>query len=428
MPGNDSHKALLPALLFIFLAMLAVMFLFELAKQTINPGITTWESHAITIVFTSVLALVLVYFPLRSLHREHRKTAEALRLRQETEEKLQNTEAQYRSFVESVEDSIYTVDRDCRYLLINKRHLDRRGLSVQDYTGKTYGSFHTPAETRVFEEQVRQVVGSKSPVQAEYGKNGKYFLRNLYPVADPGSGNVIAVTVISSDITDHKKAEEALALANKKLHLLSGITRHDMNNQLQTLLSYLDLSGVSLSDPSRMAGFVEREQKIAEILAQQIAFTKNYEELGVQAPVWQNISTLVTNAAARLPVRDIKIDSGDTSLEVFADPLLETVFYNLIDNALRYGGPGMTAIRIACRKNGSGIVIACEDNGAGIPEKNKERIFSKGFGKNTGLGLFLVREILSLTGIGIAETGTEGTGARFEMTVPEGAYRFVPGR
>jgi len=222
MAGNDSQKALLPALLFIFLAMLAVMFLFELAKQTINPGITTWESHVITIVFTSVLALVLVYFPLRSLHREHEKTAEALRLRQETEEKLQNTEAQYRSFVESVEDSIYTVDRDCRYLLINKRHLDRRGLSVRDYTGKTYGSFHTPAETQIFEEQVRQVVGSKSPVQAEYGRNGKYFLRNLYPVTDPGSGNVIAVTVISSDITDHKKAEEALALANKKLHLLLG--------------------------------------------------------------------------------------------------------------------------------------------------------------------------------------------------------------
>jgi len=144
MAGNDSQKALLPALLFIFLAMLAVMFLFELAKQTINPGITTWESHVITIVFTSVLALVLVYFPLRSLHREHEKTAEALRLRQETEEKLQNTEAQYRSFVESVEDSIYTVDRDCRYLLINKRHLDRRGLSVRDLHRQNLREFPYP--------------------------------------------------------------------------------------------------------------------------------------------------------------------------------------------------------------------------------------------------------------------------------------------
>ena len=428
MAGNDPPKAILPSLLFVFFAMLAVMFLFELAKQALSPGITTWASHTVTIIFTSLLALVLVYFPLRSLYREHEKTADALLARQETEEKLHRTEAQYRSFVESVEDSIYTVDKDCRYLLINKRHLDRRGLSVQEYIGMPYGSFHTPAETRIFGAQVRQVIENKRSVHAEYEKNGKYFLRNLYPVTDSGSGEVIAVTVISSDITGHKKAEESLALANKKLHLLSGITRHDMNNQLQSLMITLDLSRSSLSDPARLAGFIEKEQKIAETLAQQIAFTKDYEDLGARAPAWQNVSSLVSTAMARLPLRNTTIDSGDPSLEVFADPLLEKVFYNLIDNAVRYGGPGMTAIRIACQKNGSGIVIACEDNGSGIPEKNKELIFSKGFGKNTGLGLFLVREILSLTGIGITETGTEGSGACFEMTVPEGAYRFVPGR
>ena len=426
MPDADSPGKLLTVLCGIFLAMLAVMFLFEMAKQMFDPDMAIWESHTLTIVFTSIVALVIAYFPLRSSYREHRKTAEALRLRQETEEKLHSTEAQYRSFVESVEDSIYTVDKNCRYLLINKRHLERQGLFVQEYAGRTYAGFHSPAETRVFEAQVRQVIGSKRPVQAEYAQNGKYFLRNLYPVTDPGSGSVIAVTVISSDITGHKKAEESLALANKKLHLLSGITRHDMRNQLQTLTTYLDLSKASLSDPERTAEFIGKEQKIADTLAQQISFAKDYEDLGVQAPVWQNVSSRVKTVAARLPVRDITIDCGDPSLEIFADPLLETVFYNLIDNALRYGGPGMTAIRISCRNNERGVVILCKDNGAGIPLKNKEMIFSRGFGKNTGLGLFLVREILSLTGIGIAETGTEGSGAQFEITVPAGAYRFVP--
>jgi signal transduction histidine kinase len=45
--------------------------------------------------------------------------------------------------------------------------------------------------------------------------------------------------------------------------------------------------------------------------------------------------------------------------------------------------------------------------------------------KNTGLGLFLSREILAITGITITENGTPGKGARFEITVPEGMYRFV---
>ena len=52
----------------------------------------------------------------------------------------------------------------------------------------------------------------------------------------------------------------------------------------------------------------------------------------------------------------------------------------------------------------------------------KEKIFERGFGKNTGVGLFLVREIPDITGITIHETGEPGKGARFEMTVPKGAW------
>jgi signal transduction histidine kinase len=67
--------------------------------------------------------------------------------------------------------------------------------------------------------------------------------------------------------------------------------------------------------------------------------------------------------------------------------------------------------------------VVWKDNGIGIATDEKERIFERGFGKNTGLGLFLVREILSLTGITITENGEPGKGARFEIVVPNGAYR-----
>ena len=76
------------------------------------------------------------------------------------------------------------------------------------------------------------------------------------------------------------------------------------------------------------------------------------------------------------------------------------------------------------RQSGTGLTIVWEDNGVGIPTDEKERIFERGFGRNTGLGMFLVREILSLTDITITETGMEGTGARFEITVPMGMYRI----
>jgi signal transduction histidine kinase len=63
----------------------------------------------------------------------------------------------------------------------------------------------------------------------------------------------------------------------------------------------------------------------------------------------------------------------------------------------------------------------------GISDEDKERLFEKGFGKNTGLGLFLCREILSITDITISETGMAGEGVRFEMLVPEGAWRYPRG-
>ena len=147
--------------------------------------------------------------------------------------------------------------------------------------------------------------------------------------------------------------------------------------------------------------------------------------MGVKAPVWQNVHSIIGTVITRLPMRKIHVDSGDTALEIFADPLLEKVFYNLIDNALRYGGEKMTAVRISNHDDNGNLVIAVEDDGDGVSTENKVQLFTKGFGKNTGLGLFLSREILSITGITITETGEPGTGARFEMTIPNGAWRFA---
>jgi signal transduction histidine kinase len=110
--------------------------------------------------------------------------------------------------------------------------------------------------------------------------------------------------------------------------------------------------------------------------------------------------------------------------EVLADPLVVKVFYNLMDNAARYGGK-ITTIRFSVEERDGVHLLVCEDDGYGVVAVEKEKIFERGFGKNTGLGLALAREILDITGITIRETGEPGTGARFEMTVPKGAWRIT---
>jgi signal transduction histidine kinase len=95
-----------------------------------------------------------------------------------------------------------------------------------------------------------------------------------------------------------------------------------------------------------------------------------------------------------------------------------------VDNAVHYGGK-ITTIRFFVEEPGDDHLIVCEDDGDGIIIAEKEKIFERGFGKNTGLGLALSREILDITGITIRETGEPGKGARFEITVPKGAFRLT---
>ena len=68
-------------------------------------------------------------------------------------------------------------------------------------------------------------------------------------------------------------------------------------------------------------------------------------------------------------------------------------------------------------------MIVCEDDGIGIAEGEKEKIFAYEYGLNTGLGLFLAREILAITGMTITETGIAGKGARFEIHCPQNTIR-----
>jgi PAS domain S-box-containing protein len=234
-----------------------------------------------------------------------------------------------------------------------------------------------------------------------------------------------AVLVFLSDITGRQQAEEALSQANKKLNLLSSITRHDILNQLVVLRGHLALSKRFLHDPDKLREFIKKEIKAAQTIEDQISFTRTYQNMGVHAPAWQNVNASISRAVATLPMRGVKVEVDRTDLEVFADPLLEKVFYNLIDNALRYGGDAITIVRISSHESGRGMIIVCEDDGMGISGEAKSYLFKRGHGKNTGLGLFLVREILGITGITICETSEPGKGARFEIMVPGGIYRFT---
>jgi signal transduction histidine kinase len=228
---------------------------------------------------------------------------------------------------------------------------------------------------------------------------------------------------LDTEVEERKGVEHALLSANRRLQLLNDITRHDIINSLTGLLLLLNRAETrGVQDPGLLAE-IRQEKEIAELIHRQIAFTRDYQEIGLRMPEWQNVEDIITKAWIGHKIGAVRIDIQIHGLEIFADLLLEKVFSNLIDNAMRYGGPAMTTIRFAMHREGDSVVIVCEDDGLGIPEEGRKNLFRRGYGKHTGYGLFLIREILAISGLTISENSKPGTGARFEILVPKGLYR-----
>ncbi len=124
---------------------------------------------------------------------------------------LRKSEEEYRSLVESTEDSVYLLDRDCRYLFINDKHLSRLNLPKDQVISRTYNELHSKEETEEFTKVVEEVFETGNSIQHEHRSHGdnKYILRTLSPVKN-SKGSVTAVTVVSKDITERKQSEEKI--------------------------------------------------------------------------------------------------------------------------------------------------------------------------------------------------------------------------
>lgn len=227
---------------------------------------------------------------------------------------------------------------------------------------------------------------------------------------------------LKAEILERKRFEATLQLANRKLNTLSSLTRHDILNQITAIVMYVSLAEELVQDATLLS-YLKKIEQTTQLIQNQIRFARDYEELGISSPRWQAVDTLISKATGGLELRNVRIERDMGDLEVYADMMLEKVFYNIVDNALRHGQK-VTKIRFSCLESGEGVTIFCEDNGIGVPESIKEGIFNREYYRNTGYGLFLAAEILSITGLSIRETGIPESGARFEIHVPKGIYRF----
>ena len=91
-------------------------------------------------------------------------------------------------------------------------------------------------------------------------------------------------------------------MAAKKLNILSSITRHDILNQLMVLGGYLVLSKDTVKDPELLT-FIQKEEEAVTSIRRQIEFTRYYENIGVNAPQWQDIAATIRSSISQLIYR-----------------------------------------------------------------------------------------------------------------------------
>jgi signal transduction histidine kinase len=227
-------------------------------------------------------------------------------------------------------------------------------------------------------------------------------------------------------VLDIQRLREQVKQLDKKLDLVGSVIRHDVLNQLTAVNGYNELLGMMIEDP-KMKSFLQKERLAIEKIGRLFQYAKDYQNLGAEPPRWQAIRSIVRRTTESLDLKGISITGECGNALVFADPLFEKAIFQLLENAIRHSGTA-TEIRIFLIDKGDSVVLVIEDDGRGIPAGDKERIFERGFGSYTGWGLFLVRQILDITGITIIENGEPGSGARFEIRIPKDAFRRDGGR
>jgi signal transduction histidine kinase len=228
--------------------------------------------------------------------------------------------------------------------------------------------------------------------------------------------------LVLRDITSQRHTEEALASSNSKLNVLYGVTRHDILNRINVIRGYGELLKDKTEGCSQSGEFLKKMLDSTVAIEHIINFTKDYEKVGGASPEWQNVGYVYHKAKVLCAEQGVEyiIDTG--ALEIYADPMLERLFYILLDNTYRHGSR-LTRVQLTAARSGDDYHIIYEDDGVGVPSEDKGRIFQKGFGSGSGLGLYLGRQILSITGIAISENGVPLKGARFEICVPKGKWR-----
>jgi PAS domain S-box-containing protein len=343
---------------------------------------------------------------------------------------LHDADLQFRIIIETTASGIAILEEDETISYINPEFEKIIGYVKEEVEGKKkWTDFIAPPD---LERMKNYELQRRADVEIVSSNNEFRFIR-FDGEARNGFCTITSIPDTSRmifsliDITDKIQEENALQQVIKKFNFLNSITRHEILNHLTVVKGFIELSKDQLHNPEFLLKSFDKEMGAANAIQNLMIFSRDYQNMGIQPPAWYNVSKTINSAITGIRLGSITLIDETESVDIYADQMIEKVFFHLVDNAVRYGGK-IRRIRFFCEESFEELHVICEDDGIGIPPDAKTKIFNRQFFQNKGLDMYLSREIVSITNMSIRETGTYGTGSRFEILVPKGAYRFISPR
>ena len=364
--------------------------------------------------------------------------------RKRTEAALQESETRFRTLLENLPQKIFMKDRRFRWVMINERFARDLGIRPVDVVGKVDSDlFPGELADKYRADDIRIVeTGQSEELEEPYLEQGqeRWVRTTKAPVRD-GTGAVVGVCGVFSDITEHKRAEAALrrALAdversNKELEQFAYVASHDLQEPLRMISSYTQLLaeryGDKLDDKAKkyigyaVDGAIRLQAQINDLLT--------YSRVGTRG---KPLEPTDSHAALGEAIRNLSSAIEESRALVVNDDLptvradavqLALVFQNLIANAIKFHGEESPCVHVSARDQGTEWVFSVKDNGIGIDPKFAERLFvifqrlhTREEYPGSGIGLAICKRIVERHGGRIWFESEPGKGSTFFFTVPK---------
>ncbi len=348
--------------------------------------------------------------------------------RRRRQERLEQTTDRLEALFENSPDMINIHDLDGNILDPNPRLCEKTGYDKAELEGMKVWDIDAALDEEMAKELFSRLdTGESHRVEGAYEhSDGSTFPVEVHARRVMLEGEERFV-VIGRDISERKESETRLEQQRDNLEILNQMVRHDIRNDLQLIMTHLDLLAPHVDEAGndhimQIRESTDRAVTLTET-AREMADVMLTDESDRQPTALKPILVReIDDTRSSYPEADIETDGSVPNVEVLANDVLNSVFRNILENAVQHNDGDDPQIRASVRPLETTVRVRIADNGSDIPEDHIEEMFGKGkkglTSEGSGIGLHLVNTLVDRYGGAVWVDHDDPIGKAFVVELP----------